>query len=92
MQKRKAILSTLLTFILCMFGIAGDVIFGSKNRAWGSIEYILNLPATAVQLLVGSGHGVPQLVFPFVFSVAFYVVVFWFMISILEHFWARFRS
>ena len=76
MFKRPTLLAIAMTVAFLVLGAVADGLFGSNGGAWERIEQLINLPAIFVVHLAGPGHGVPQLVLPFLFSLAFYFVLF----------------
>ena len=72
--------ASILTVVFLAIGAALDIIFGSSSRWWMGVERVINLPVSLALYVVGPGHGVPQLVIPFVFSVGFYWGLFWILI------------
>ena len=72
--------ASILTVAFLALGVALDLIFGSSRPRWMGAERVINLPVSLALYLVGPGHGVPQLVFPFIFSLGFYWVLFWLLI------------
>lgn len=89
MQKRRIYWATILTVLLVVSGIAGDNWFGTNNRVWMKVEAILNAPGFVILHIVGPGHGIRQLVFPFVFSVLFYFAAFWCLLTVCGRLRAR---
>ena len=56
------------------------------------VEAFLNAPGFIVLYIVGPGHGIPQLVLPFVFSVLFYFAAFWCLLTVFGRLRAGVRS
>ena len=73
--------------LLCFAGIVIDENVGPDNRTWNRIVSVMNVPGGVILKLVGPGHGIPQLVLPFIASLVFYVAVFWLLLAAIERFW-----
>jgi hypothetical protein len=91
MRKRPIGIAVLLTALLLIFGIFAENRLGS-NRVWRSFETVLNFPGSLVVKAVGPGHGFFQLVLPFLFSLAFYIAMFWVIVVYLERLLGRKRN
>ena len=91
MRKSTELFASILTICFLAFGIAGDSIFGTNNHPWAAVEGVINLPDRLALYLVGPGHGPAQLVFPVIFSIGFYWVLFWLLIRNIKKASARLR-
>jgi TRAP-type C4-dicarboxylate transport system permease small subunit len=84
MFKRRIVWAILLTLVLYVSGIFVESRVDINNKAWRRFEAVMNFPGGVLLMLVGPGHGIPQLVLPFIFSLAFYIAVFWLLIVLFE--------
>jgi hypothetical protein len=84
MFQRRIKWAIVLTLLLCLAGIAIDENVGPDNPTWNRIVSVMNVPGGMVLKLVGPGHGILQLVLPFVASLVFYVAVFWLLLAAIE--------
>jgi len=76
--------AAILTLLLWVLGVLGDNTFGMDNATWKTTESVINFPGILVLKLAGPGHGFRQLVLPFLFSLAFYFCVFWWLMVLLQ--------
>jgi len=55
-----------------------------ERHGWRTevIDSIVFYPAKLFSELMPAGHGIPQLVLPFVFSIVFYAVVLWILFTL----------
>lgn len=72
------VLSIVFHVILPVVGTIGER-HGWWTEVIGSIVFY---PAKLFSDLMPDGHGIPQLVLPFVFSIVFYAVVFWIFLTV----------
>jgi hypothetical protein len=61
-----------------------EAALGFDRKSIKAFDSVVSWPAWLCSVLVPPGHGIPQLVFPFFFSVAFYSVLFWLLIALYE--------
>jgi hypothetical protein len=76
---KNPILAASVTVVLCTVGVAADALFG-PNPTWTRIEQVLNFPGVIALAIAGPGHGFAQLVFPMLFTLAFYFAAFWWLL------------
>jgi hypothetical protein len=57
--------------------ISGEYTLGSGSKSERFLDSIVSWPAWTFSQIVPPGHGVPQLVLPFLFSLLFYAGFFW---------------
>jgi hypothetical protein len=77
-------LATILSLTFHALASLIDVEAG-PNRKWVLVfDSVTSWPAWLCSVFVPSGHGIPQLVFPFLFSLAFYTAFFWLLLAIYE--------
>src|SRR5437660_8030593 len=84
MQKRRMALALLLSFGLHIVIPFAETIAGRHQRNVESFDRVVSWPAWLCSALVPSGHGIPQLMFPLVFSLAFYAALFWPLITFYD--------
>ena len=91
MQKNKIALALSLSVVLHIVAPLLETIAEQHKRNVESFDRVTSWPAWFFGTLVPPGHGIPQLVLPFVFSIAFYAGVFWLLIILFERLRTKMR-
>ena len=61
--------------------VAIENALGPQSKAESAMDSVGSWPAWSFSQLVPPGHGIPQLVYPFIFSLLFYACVFWLLLN-----------
>ena len=88
MGRKRVVWAILLSVALHILVPFIEVKVGPSRRGVLRFDSFFSWPAWVCSVLVPPGHGIPQLVFPFAFSVAFYAAVFWILLIVYE-WWRR---
>jgi len=81
MRIRRIIWAVLLSIALHIVGPLIEMKAGYSRKSVIIIDAVMSAPARLCSIVVPSGHGIPQLVFPFFFSLAFYASLFWLLLT-----------
>lgn len=65
----------------------GETIAEKHGANTQPFDAVVSWPARLGSALVPEGHGIPQLVLPFIFSLAFYALLSWLLIWLFQ--WTR---
>jgi hypothetical protein len=84
MQKKRIALALLFSVGLHIALPLAETIPERYKRNVESFDRVVSWPAWLCSTLVPPGHGIPQLLLPLVFSLAFYAVAFWVLIIAYE--------
>jgi hypothetical protein len=84
MQKTKILVALLLSVGLHVALPLAETIAVRYKWNVDSFDRVVSWPAWFWGTLMPPGHGIPQLVLPFVFSIAFYAAVFWLIMILYE--------
>jgi len=84
MQKKRMALALLLSVGLHIIFPLAETLAERYKRNVESFDRVVSWPAGLCSALVPPGHGIPQLVLPLIFSLAFYAAVFWLIIILYE--------
>lgn len=82
MERKRAVWAVLLSIALHILVPFIEVEVGPSRKGVLWFDSVFSWPAWVCSVLVPPGHGIPQLVFPFAFSVAFYAVMFWILLTL----------
>jgi len=81
MRIKRVIWAVLLSIALHIVGPFLEMKAGYSRKSVMIIDAVFSAPARLCSIIVPPGHGVPQLVFPFFFSLAFYAATFWLLLT-----------
>lgn len=84
MGKKRTVLALMLSAILHILLPAAETIAEQHGRKVEMFDRVASWPAWLCSVLLPPGHGIPQLVLPLIFSLAFYAAVFWIVILVYE--------
>jgi hypothetical protein len=90
MRMKQAVRAALLSVALHIVVPFIEAKAGPSRSGVMKFDSVFSWPASVCSALVPGGHGIPQLVFPFFFSLAFYAVMFWLLLILYD--WLRKRS
>jgi hypothetical protein len=82
MRVKRVIWAVLLSIALHILGPLIEMKAGFGRKSVIIADEIVSAPAHLCSMIVPPGHGVPQLVFPFFFSLAFYASLFWLLLTL----------
>jgi hypothetical protein len=87
MRLNRILLAILLSVTFHISVVLTESFAQRNGRDFATFDSVVSWPAWLCSVLVPPGHGIPQLVFPFAFSLAFYAIVFWILLVVYE--WRR---
>jgi hypothetical protein len=70
-----------LSFVFHLAMVMVENALGPDSKAEMKMDSIGSWPAWFCSQLIPPGHGIPQLVFPFLFSLMFYAAIFWLFLT-----------
>ncbi|MDR3562950.1 MAG: hypothetical protein P4N59_16160 [Negativicutes bacterium] len=84
MRNKKMLIAILISIGFHIIVPLSETIAEQHGRNVKTFDSIISWPAWFCSVVVPPGHGVPQLVFPFIFSLVFYAAIFWLLIILYE--------
>lgn len=84
---KRALWAMCLSCAFHLLGATLESLIGFEKDGVRKFDSIVSSPARIFSEAMPPGHGVPQLVFPFFFSLAFYTAMFWLLLYIYARLW-----
>ena len=91
MKIKRIMLSLALSITLHVVVLATIHRVDRDRGIWRRVFDVIDLPADLWALLIWPGHGIPQLVLPFFFSLACYIGIFWVLLFLYDRWRRRFK-
>ena len=77
---KKIVLAAFLSVVFHVVLLLAETLAERHGLSTEIVDSVVSYPAKVFGALMPSGHGVPQLVLPFIFSLVFYAFLFWLLI------------